>query len=65
MQLYRIMFSGGFLPRRMKDNVNDFSKYNSILCYNQKYFFERINLILDTAIADYNAPYYSDELQTA
>jgi len=49
----------------MKDNVNDFSKYNSILCYNQKYFFERINLILDTAIADYNAPYYSDELQTA
>lgn len=56
---------GGFLPGRMKDNVNDFSRYNSILCYDQKYFFEKINSILNAALLDVNNASYSEQFQPA
>ena len=42
---------GGFLPGRMKSNIKDFSVNKSVLCYDQKYFFEQVESILQPAIA--------------
>ncbi len=43
---------GGFLSGRMQNDIQDFSINRSILCHDQKYFFDAVESVIAPAMAD-------------